>query len=807
MLVAGVPAEASPGDLDPTFGGHGLVVTDFGGEEGASAVAIQADGKIVVVGEADGDFVVVRYLPDGAFDTSFGVGGRQVTDFGGMDVATAVAIQGDGRIVVAGGTHGPPTPTNPAPAWDFALERLNADGSLDTGFSGDARQTTDFGADDRANALALQGDGRIVLGGGSGSDFALARFNPDGSLDSSFSGDGRQTADFGGQDSVAGVVAQGDGNLVAGGSTSYGQTDEFALARFRPDGSLDSSYGIGGRQTTDFGGEASAGGVAIQADGRVIIAGGVVLPSSPDTRLSDFALARYDVNGSLDTSFGFGGKQTSDLDVEDYGNAVALGADGKIVVVGQSMRDFTLGGFCFGIAMFNPDGSPDLTFSGDGKQITSFGGASDVARAVAVQADGRTLVAGFTSTPGFTNDIALARYQSPFGPVDTSPPETFITGGPSGTVTATAATFSFSSSEPGSTFRCRVDGSAFVGCSSPNTTPTLTPGPHTFEVKATDAWGNTDPSPAVWTWTIAPADTSPPETFITGGPSGSVTATAATFTFTSSEPGSTFRCRLDGAAFTSCGSPYTTANLARGPHTFEVTATDASGNIDPTPASRSWTVVLDYRAAVLGTPGLVSYWRLDDTSGTTAADATGANAGLYYNGVALGQPGALLGDPNSSAGFDGSNDYVAVADGASLDTGDSLTLEAWVRRASTSNSARTVLSKGSGSWRLSFVKDTLTFSKGGSGMIAAASVPTKDTTSFHHLVATKSGHLVTLYIDGIDRTGQVTSRAVGNNATALNIGRDTDGTQYFAGLIDEVAIYNVALSSAQVQQHFTASGR
>jgi hypothetical protein len=167
----------------------------------------------------------------------------------------------------------------------------------------------------------------------------------------------------------------------------------------------------------------------------------------------------------------------------------------------------------------------------------------------------------------------------------------------------------------------------------------------------------------------------------------------------------------------------------------------------------------------------------------------------------------LLNDPNPSAGFDGSNDYVAVADHPSLDTGDSLTLEAWVKRSSISSSTKTVLSKGSGSWRLGFVRNALTLTKSGFGAVATARVSTTDTTGYHHVVAMKSGATVRLYIDGVDQTGTVTNRTIANTSTALNIGRYTSGSEYFPGLIDEVAIYDVALSAAQVQQHFNASGR
>jgi hypothetical protein len=162
-----------------------------------------------------------------------------------------------------------------------------------------------------------------------------------------------------------------------------------------------------------------------------------------------------------------------------------------------------------------------------------------------------------------------------------------IDSGPSGLTASTTATFTFSADEPGSTFACALDGAAFSTCASPQSYSNLAQGAHTFEVRATDPAGNTDPTPASRSWTVS---TVAPETTIDSGPSGPTASTTATFTFSADEPGSTFACALDGAAFSACASPQSYSNLAQGAHTFEVRATDGAGNTDPTPASRSWTV-------------------------------------------------------------------------------------------------------------------------------------------------------------------------------------------------------------------------
>jgi chitodextrinase len=171
--------------------------------------------------------------------------------------------------------------------------------------------------------------------------------------------------------------------------------------------------------------------------------------------------------------------------------------------------------------------------------------------------------------------------------IDNTPPDTTITSGPSGTVTSTSASFSFTSTEAGSTFACSLDGAAFSACASPISYTGLSNASHTFQVRATDAAGNVDATPASRTWTT---DTIAPDTTITAGPSGSVNSSSASFSFTATESGSTFACRLDNAAFSACTSPISYTTLTNGSHTFQVAATDAVGNTDSTPASRTWTV-------------------------------------------------------------------------------------------------------------------------------------------------------------------------------------------------------------------------
>jgi len=417
------------GDLDPTFGNGGEVTTDFfGNNDGASAVAIQPDGKIVVAGSAKhgsdsstSDFALSRYNQDGTLDQTFGSGGKQTTDFfGQLDVAYAVAIQTDGKIVLVGLTY---SSTDPATV-DFALARYNADGSLDQGFGSGGKQTTDFfGGVDAAYAIAIQGDGRLVVAGYalhtsdySTGDFALARYNPDGTLDQSFGSGGKQTTDFfGNLDSVSGLTIQPDGKIVAAGyarNSADTSTDDFALARYNQDGALDQTFGSGGKQTTDFfGHEDAAEGVTLQADGKILLAGQTY--HGDDNSTSDFALARYNPDGTLDQGFASGGRQTTDFfGALDSAYAIAVQSDGKIALVGTARHTSDPSTSDFALARYNQDGSLDQSFGSAGKQTSDFFGNLDGADGVAIQPDGKIVLAGIAlHTSDFsTGDFALARY-------------------------------------------------------------------------------------------------------------------------------------------------------------------------------------------------------------------------------------------------------------------------------------------------------------------------------------------------------------------------------------------------------------
>jgi len=218
-----------------------------------------------------------------------------------------------------------------------------------------------------------------------------------------------------------------------------------------------------------------------------------------------------------------------------------------------------------------------------------------------------------------------------FGPPDTTPPDTTITSGPDASTNSTSAAFAFTSTESG-TFECKLDTGAYMACTPPVSYTGLADGGHTFTVQAIDDAGNIDGTPASHTWQI---DSTPPQTTITSAPPMSTTDTTASFEFSANETGSTFECKLDAGTFASCTSPKSYAGLAVGAHAFEVRATDALGNTDPTPSTHAWEItapappVLRPSWQSTGTPTLT----FQDEFNDTAVDTSKWERGWFGEGL------------------------------------------------------------------------------------------------------------------------------------------------------------------------------
>jgi uncharacterized delta-60 repeat protein len=396
------------GSFDSSFDGDGKLTTAIGDSSAfAQSVAIQSDGKIVVAGYCNypsTDFALARYNPDGSLDTTFDEDGKLTTAFGSTtDEATSVAIQSDGKIVVAGSSYN-------GGKYEFALARYNVNGALDTLFDGDGKLTTNIGnLFDVANSVAIQSDSKILVAGyshnGSDFDFALTRYNTNGSLDATFDIDGKLTSGIGMSTDIANNVAiQIDNKIVVGGYSFNGSDNDFALTRYNENGSLDTTFDGDGKLTTAIGTSFDEGNsVAFQNDGKILVAG------YSRNGNDDFALARYNTNGSLDTTFDGDGKLITEIGTsQDYANGVAIQSDGKIVVAGQSYNGSN---YDFALVRYNTNGSLDSTFDGDGKLTTAIGLADDHAYSIAIQSDGKVVVAG-QSYNGSNYDFALTRYNT-----------------------------------------------------------------------------------------------------------------------------------------------------------------------------------------------------------------------------------------------------------------------------------------------------------------------------------------------------------------------------------------------------------
>jgi uncharacterized delta-60 repeat protein len=414
LLAPALAQAAKPGDLDRSFGGDGKVTTNFGHYNAASDAAIDPHGRIVAVGHPENNyFGLARYRRNGELDRTFSHNGKVAT--GAYGNPSSVAIDSQERIVVAGNSYNDFDDDYSS----FVLARYRPDGTLDRSFGFGGRVVTDFagyGNDTSAGSVAIDTHGRIVVAGVAGSsilpnwwDFALARYMPDGRLDPSFGGDGLVTTDFRGFGDEADAVAiDSQGRIVVAGYAQHerarGYHPDFALARYRSNGSLDPSFDGDGRVTTRLDRYSIAGSLVIDPQGRILAVG----IAEPHLHEGDFGLARYLPNGELDPSFGSGGVVTTAFgrDHVDGAGSVAIDSHGRIVAVGGTRRRAFGSGGDFALARYWPSGSLDRSFSRNGKVTTTFGG-DDGAGSVALDSEDRIVAAG---GGGRKDDFALARY-------------------------------------------------------------------------------------------------------------------------------------------------------------------------------------------------------------------------------------------------------------------------------------------------------------------------------------------------------------------------------------------------------------
>jgi len=619
MAAAAVShAQTTAGTLDPTFGTGGTVRTDFAGNiDQANAVAIQPNGQIIAAGSSFSnsktveDFIVARYNANGSLDKRFGKNGKITTDFfRNVDSISAVAIQPDGGIVVAGfaqlgGSGGTPRV--------FALARYRNDGSPDTSFGNGGALTTSFGGNfAAASALMLQPDGKIVVAGtvdfnpalpGSGLDFALARYNSNGTLDGSFGAGGKVVFDFFGSfDQANSAVLQPDGKIIVVGSASYDSANRdigFALARFNTDGGIDFGFGVGGKQITDFfGAGAKANGVVLQPDGKFVVAG-TASDSATRPVATDIAVARYNSDGSLDSAFGTGGETAIPFpdSATEQGNAVAVLPDGKIIVAGTAFKTFNTPPD-FALVSYNSDGSLNGTKTND------IAGGTDEGLAIAIQSDGKVVVAGRSFRSNF--DLTLARYSIEAGPTpvgDTTPPTA-----PTGlTATFNSTTNAIDLSWTAATDNVAVTGYRIYrdGGTAPINTVNGTTfsdaglsGTHSYGVTAIDAAGNESILSNIASATVVVSgDVTPPTapTALTATGNLATGTIALSWTASTDDVGVTgyrvFRDNGTTPIGTVSGTTFNDTNQL-GTHVYAVAAIDAAGNQSPLSNSATATITI-----------------------------------------------------------------------------------------------------------------------------------------------------------------------------------------------------------------------
>ncbi len=436
LLIVGITSfllsHTQPGTLDSTFGTAGKTTLDLQGlDDMAYAMVLQNDGKILVGGISKSplnyDFGIARLNTDGTVDTGFNTVGWKATSFGNQEAVNSIIVQGSGKIVAGGWT-------NAFSYRDFALARYHANSTLDTSFNTDGLLTTTFvSGSSEVKSILQQPDGKFICAGAVGTvtDFALARYSVDGVLDTTFGLQGIVTTPIGAANEEAfAALLQPDGKIVLAGYSDIG-SDDFALVRYNTDGSLDTTFSGDGKVTTTIGSGADIiFGCALQSDGK-IVATGVTYNGSNE----DFAMARYHTDGRLDSAFGNNGIVLTPVGSGfDRSTAIALQPNGKIVVTGHtengSQTDIAL-------LRYNTNGTLDSSFATAGIARAPFAGFNSYGSAVTLQPDGKIVVAGYrggclncndyvvlrfigdttvcSATTSFINPVVCFRYTSPSG--------------------------------------------------------------------------------------------------------------------------------------------------------------------------------------------------------------------------------------------------------------------------------------------------------------------------------------------------------------------------------------------------------
>lgn len=418
LLLNNTFLTAQSGSLDPTFGTSGIVIADVSNNfnDYNYGAALLPDGKILLSGfnniASNIDFLLARFHTDGSLDDSFGIGGVVTTDFGGQDRGGEIFVQPDGKILMCG-------VVNINSERSIGLVRYLPDGALDSAFGTDGKVITaiDFNGVELTN-IAVQSDGKIIIAGRvwdqlTESDFAAFRYLSDGTLDTSFGVNGIVTTDIKEEDAARCMAIQTDDKILLAGFASVSANGDFALVRYNADGTIDKNFGSGGMVLTDVGSSNQSefiNDMLLLSDGKILVGGNAFY--SNINGFSDIGLVRYNIDGTLDNTFGTNGEVVHHIQPADEVQCLALQADGKIFVGGR----FTDNNFdrTWMLTRFLADGGIDTNFGNNGYVSTSFGGGTqNLVQDMLVQPDGKVVMTGILgSNPNY--NFGMARYIADF---------------------------------------------------------------------------------------------------------------------------------------------------------------------------------------------------------------------------------------------------------------------------------------------------------------------------------------------------------------------------------------------------------
>ncbi len=405
---------SSSGSVDTSFASSGykdlIDYESYDSYDDPFGHIVFPDQKIMTAGIENSIVALKKFNSDGSVDSSFGLGGKAVVDLDSIGISFPVintfAVQSDGKILLAGYYLA-----------NFLLIRLNADATVDSSFGTNGAAIKDINGIDRASVIGFQSDGKIIVAGDAGFDFTVARFNANGSIDNSFGTAGASSIDISGSGSVdipRAMKVQSDDKIVVSGITMGGGADpDMTAVRFNGDGSIDNSFGTLGIAEINIDGASGpheyVSSLAIQPDGKIVLTG------ESQGATNDMAIARLNTDGSVDTTFGGTGLVITDIaGFADWGRTVSLLPNGKIVVTGETMD--IMAATSYALVRYNYDGSLDTSFGVNGFSIGKFGLPSDeefYVKQVSVQSNGQIVMSGavYNSTSSF-QDYYLARLSS-----------------------------------------------------------------------------------------------------------------------------------------------------------------------------------------------------------------------------------------------------------------------------------------------------------------------------------------------------------------------------------------------------------